>query len=97
MALIFHQKGLRESEVRMEEELHAADLLYNFHTGTKMKEFKIERCSKCGKTPSVVKHSEIKERGRYEIKCCSHRVLAATETQCIYDWNADQNMEDDLK
>ena len=79
------------------KELHASNFLYDFHVDTKTKEFKIEKCSKCGKTPSVIRHNEIKGKGRYEIKCCSHRVLAETETKCIYDWNIDQNMEDDLK
>ena len=63
----------------------------------KSKEFKIERCRNCGRYPTVVKHSEIDGKGRYEIKCCSKRILSKTETQCIYDWNAEQNTEDDLK
>ena len=61
------------------------------------KPFRIERCSKCGKFPTVIKHSEIEGKGRYEIKCCKNRILEKTETACIYEWNADQRMEDDGK
>lgn len=50
-------------------------------------EFRISKCKKCGRTPTVIKNFEIEGKGRYKIKCCNVEILENTETACICTWN----------
>lgn len=50
-------------------------------------EFRISKCKKCGRTPTVIKNFEIEGKGRYKIKCCGIDILESTETACICSWN----------
>lgn len=59
--------------------------------------FKIEKCNRCGHVPAMKRHDNIEGKGRYEIKCCGLRILEATQTACIYQWNCENLEENDGK
>lgn len=49
--------------------------------------FVIEHCVGCGRTPALSRHDDHVDALRYSIQCCSGKVNAFTQTQCIVNWN----------
>ena len=61
------------------------------------KEFRIEKCSECGRTPVVVKDLDYDDDRRYSIVCiCGKKANGLTETACVYNWNQLNNEVTDI-
>ena len=52
------------------------------------KEFRIEKCKECGRTPGINRDFNYTDDRRYSIKCiCGRKAGGPTSTQAIYNWN----------
>lgn len=57
------------------------------------KEFKIEKCKECGKTPNLHRDFDYTDDRRYRIHCCGRTAGSAFATACIVTWNRMQEEE----
>lgn len=55
------------------------------------KEFRIEKCKKCGKTPKIDKDFDFTDYRRYSLHCCGISAGGYSETACIVEWNWKQD------
>lgn len=57
----------------------------------KWKEFRLEKCQKCGKTPTIHKNFDFTDYRRYQIHCCGIDSCGYSKTACIVEWNWKQD------
>ena len=73
-----------------EYEIHA-DLAPVKDQTSIIKEFRLEKCQKCGKTPAIHKNFDFTDYRRYQIHCCGIDSCGYSETACIVEWNWKQD------